>query len=119
MVCPNCLEQYNFIKFELHPECVEPRAIFSCCCDRPAIFPARDCLNLDLLNDELKEQLRVFKLLALRQALDRQRKPCPFSSHAVPMRVRHLERYLSEISLKDLSPAQPANPPFSSPLSKK
>lgn len=104
MICPNCLEDYVFVRFELHPECPEPRAIFTCLCDRPAIFPVHDCLHLDLLNPELLEQLRVFKLLSFRRALDRERQPYPISSQAMPVRVRHLERYLSEISLKSIEP---------------
>ncbi len=107
MICPNCLEDYQFIRFELHPECAEPRAIFRCDCERPAIFPVRDCLNLEMLNDELREQLRVFKLLSFRQALDRERQPYPISSQSMPIRVRHLERYLSEISLKSIEPRRP------------
>ena len=116
MICPNCLEDYQFTRFELHPECAEPRAIFSCSCSRPAIFPVRDCLNLEMLNDELLEQLRVFKLLSFRQALDRERQPYPITSQAMPIRVRHLERYLSEISLKSLDLRQ-ARPPRAVPAS--
>ena len=110
MICPNCLEDYRFVKFELHPECSEPRAIFTCLCERPAIFPVRACLNLEMLQPEHLEQLRVFKLLSFRQALDRQRQFCPVSSKAMPIKVRHLERYLSEISLKGVEPrrAKPA-----------
>jgi len=119
LICPNCLEEYKFIKFELHPESPEPRAIFSCECDRPTILRVRDSLNLEMLQEEQKDQLRIFKLMALRSALDRERRPLPLPSQALPVRVRNLERYLSEISLKEFGPAKLARTSGISPPTKK
>jgi hypothetical protein len=99
-VCPDCLEDFEFVRFEIDPETLEHRGIFRCHCEDETIFPEE--LALEILDDEdLRYQMRISRMLCVKNALIRhQRRQTRVITPAVELHTRRLQTYLQDFSEK-------------------
>ena len=101
MICPDCLEDYTFIRFDVDPETLEHRGQFSCACMDSIIFP--EFITREMIDDEdLQDQLRRSRLHHLACSLHGEGRPLPRRPGIIPVGTRHLERYLETFSEQTL-----------------
>lgn len=98
MICPNCLEPYEFVEFDVDPDTLEHRGVFCCECFERLLFP--ESLTREMLSDDdLVEQLRISRLFQLRMSLNEFKK---HESHALDspteLKNMHLQRYIEHLS---------------------
>jgi len=105
MICPDCLEEYTFIKFEVDPETLEHRGQFTCDCMEAIVFP--EFITREIISDDdLKDQLRHSRLHYLACSVaENEIRTVSVSRGVINLETRHLQRYLqtfSEQSLRQL-----------------
>lgn len=104
MICPDCLEEYHFIRFNVDPDTMEHRGEFSCECMDSIVFP--EFVVREILDDEdLQDQLRLSRLFHFRRSVAEEPPAQPARPGVLRVNTRHLERYLqtfSEQSLRQL-----------------
>jgi hypothetical protein len=105
MICPVCLNEYTLLDFDVEPDTLEHRGLFSCECSDPILFP--ETVTREMMTDEdLRERLRLSRLLYLRHSLDlHQPSLQPSAPRSLRLNTNHLQRYLedvSQISLRQL-----------------
>lgn len=97
MICPDCLEDYRFIRFDVDPETLEHRGEFSCACMDSILFP--EFITREMIEDEdLQEQLRISRLHHLACSLKAPAKTVTSRPGVLAVGTRHLERYLETFS---------------------
>lgn len=99
-VCPDCLEDFEFVRFEIDPVTLEHRGIFKCACEDETVFP--EGLAREILEDEdLQDQLRTSRMLCVKNALihhqGRQAREIPVG---MEVHTRRLQSYLRDFSQK-------------------
>ena len=104
MICPECLEAYEFVDFNVNPENLEHRGVFKCLCAETLVFP--ETMTREMLSEEdFEERLKISRLLHLRQALAQDEKLPLCQPGAIQVETRSLMRYIehfSEQSLRNL-----------------
>lgn len=102
MICPDCLEEYTFIRFDVDPETLEHRGEFSCACLDSILFP--EFITREMVEDEdLQERLRLSRLHHLSCSVEgNRRRPVLPRPGALAVNTRHLERYLKTFSEQTL-----------------
>ncbi len=97
-VCPDCLEDFEFVRFEIDPDTLEHRGIFRCACEDETVFPEN--LARQILHDEdLECQLRLSRMLCVKNALIRhQDRVAREITPAVELHTRRLQSYLRNFS---------------------
>ena len=101
MICPDCLEDYIFIRFDVDPETLEHRGEFACACMDAILFP--EFITRDMIDDDdLQDQLRRSRLHHLACTLQGQSRPAPRRPGVLAVGNRHLERYLETFSEQTL-----------------
>ncbi len=102
MICPYCLEEYEFMGFEVDPRSLEHRGIFKCECKGEIVFP--ESLTLEMMEDnDLLERLHISRRfhMGLRLAGKRQERSVP-KSEMISVHTRNLEKYLRHFSEKQM-----------------
>ena len=101
MICPDCLEDYTFIRFDVDPETLEHRGEFSCACMNSIYFP--ESITREMIDDEdLQDQLRISRLHHLSCSLQGGGRPAPRRPGILAVGTRHLQRYLETVSEQTL-----------------
>jgi hypothetical protein len=100
MICPDCLEAYEFVEFSVNPETLEHRGVFKCGCRDQLIFP--EAMTREMLTEDTEERLRMSRLLHLRRALSAGAKPAAIKMGTIKLETRHLERYIKHFSEQSL-----------------
>lgn len=98
MICPKCLEDYQFIKFEVDAETLEHRGVFHCDCEKEFIFP--EFLTREIIGDQdLQEQMKNSRLLHLRTSVGYSRTTAArVARQMVKAHTWRLERYIKVFS---------------------
>ncbi|HUT52036.1 MAG TPA: hypothetical protein VM658_01460 [bacterium] len=101
MICPDCLEAYEFVEFNVNPETLEHRGVFKCSCCDSLIFP--EALTREMLwEDDIEDRLRISRLFHMRRALGKDVKPPMVKIGTIKLETRHLERYIRHFSEQSL-----------------
>ncbi len=101
MICQECEEEYLFETLKFDPESCRAFGTFRCGCEAKLVLPEEDCLRLDLLDDEGKEQLRHLRLVGFRLRLDSEKRPGRIYLKAFQANQEILLRYLQDLSNAD------------------
>jgi len=102
MLCQNCGEDYEFEGFKLDYETGRAFGSFVCgCCDK-LVLPEEDCIRLELLDPESKQQLRSLRLFSLSRRLEKGRGPNQVFLKALRAHQSALVAYLADLSSKGL-----------------
>ncbi len=100
MICPKCLEEYFFKKFEIDPHSLEHRGIFSCDCEGYVVFTERELTEFDLLSADLKSQMHHSRLMSMRITLAEERGQLRGFDSVLERHACILARYIEEVSQK-------------------
>jgi len=106
MICPDCLESYEFERFDVDEATLEHRGVFTCQCEEPLLLPeflTRAFLEDNGMSDRLTQSRMLH--LRIRRGTESARKAVPVEAKALKVNNIHLERYIrvfSEQSLKHL-----------------
>lgn len=98
MICPNCQEEYKFIRFKIDPETLNIFACFKCECETELVLPEQDCKALGLFDQEIKSALRHLRLFIFRILRDREQSPVQVYLKALEAHRWSLIKYLEEVS---------------------
>lgn len=97
MICPDCLEPFEFVDFSVSPETLEHRGVFKCRCSDSLVFP--ESVTREMLSGEdFEERLKISRLLHLRKALTADKNLPEVKVGAIKLETRHLERYIKHFS---------------------
>jgi len=102
MICPDCLEGYEFIRFDVDAATLEHRGVFRCACSEALVFP--EFITKELIDDEdIREQLRISRRFHLQRSLAASVEP-PARRAVKGMSLHHqsLTRYLEDFSEKSV-----------------
>ncbi len=102
MICPDCLEEYEFYAFEVDPETLEHRALFECECEDLHLFP--EYLARRMITDEdVKAQLRTSRMLYLGLSVSENRSlRAPMEVKMASVNNRSLMRYIEDFSQQSI-----------------
>lgn len=103
MLCPDCLEDYEFVKFDVDNVTLEHRGIFRCRCAQEVTFP--EFLSRTIISDKnIVAQLRISRLMHLSRSFKEKDKKTEsvLAPGTIRLHTRHLERYLEHISNRSL-----------------
>jgi len=98
MICPDCLEDYEFIDFDIDSETMEHQGVFRCACYESNIFS--EATTREMISDEdLKERLRISRLLYIRKSLTEKKKLTTSGpARAISLKMKHLQLYIQHFS---------------------
>ena len=97
MICPQCLEDYQFVGFDVDPQTLEHRGIFKCECLEVIVFP--EALTRDIIVDEdLKKRIQISRLFHLRASIGQEEQKTAPAVSGLKLHNQHLTRYLEHIS---------------------
>jgi len=100
MICPDCLEEYQFVEFDVDSATLEHRGVFKCSCPEPLMFP--EFMTRHMVADEdLKEQLRRSRLFHLQCSVKAEESSgARLWRGVMQLHARSLVRYLEDFSEK-------------------
>ena len=102
MICQRCLEEYEFEGFKYDFKTNRAFGNFVCGCEEKLVLPEEDCIQLGLLDDDSREQLRRLKLLGISRNLESGRDANQVYLKALRAHESVLLRYLADVSTKGL-----------------
>jgi hypothetical protein len=102
MICQRCLEEYKFEGFKYDWEKNRAFGNFKCHCSAKLVLPEEDCLSLNLLDSNSKEQLRHLRLMGMKRKLEGERGPNTVYLKALRAHKSVLVRYLAEVGSKGM-----------------
>lgn len=102
MICPDCLEDYEFVEFDVDQATLEHRGVFKCGCEEPLMFPEFMTRQM-IVDEDLKEQLRRSRLFHLQRSV-KSEEPSGVKlwKGVIRIHARHLVRYLEDFSEKSV-----------------
>ena len=101
MICPDCLEEYKFLRFDVDVQSLEHRGVFTCGCETELIFP--EFITMEILDDrDLEDQVKYGRMYHLSRALHGKLEGKSTPSEMISVHNRHLEKYLQYFSEKQI-----------------
>jgi len=99
LICPRCLDDYQFVDFDVDPRTLEHRGIFKCSCSQRVLFPER-YVRVLVDDEDVLERLRISRLMALERSRQEPRTPSPGEADLEMFSAsnKKLMRYLRDFS---------------------
>jgi hypothetical protein len=102
MICPDCLEEYEFLGFEVDAETLEHYGLFRCSCSGTILFP--EFLTREILEDnDLLDQIKISRRMHLTQSFGgKDTITVKEIFNVIKLESRHLERYIQDFSRESI-----------------